>query len=111
MAQTLKALYVYARGQILKANLENSPQFFAPLVGKFATVREAWYEAASPVHPGAADGRSPPEASLSGPSSMTRHGEPVPIQRPPAWTALLIMADKLHADLSVDDARHLPSAG
>jgi flagellar protein FliS len=45
IAQTLKALYVYARAQMLKANFENSPHILRLLVEKFATVREAWYEA------------------------------------------------------------------
>jgi len=45
VAQTLKALYVYARAQMLKANIENSPQTLRLLIEKFATVREAWYEA------------------------------------------------------------------
>src|SRR5579862_7705726 len=45
VAQTLKALYVYARAQMLKANIENSAPTLRQLVEKFATVREAWYEA------------------------------------------------------------------
>ncbi len=45
VAQTLKALYVYARGQMLRANIENSPQILSLLVEKLATVREAWNEA------------------------------------------------------------------
>lgn len=44
-AQTLKALYVHARAQMLKANLENSPEILHALMEKFSTVREAWYEA------------------------------------------------------------------
>jgi flagellar secretion chaperone FliS len=42
VAQTLKALYVYARGQILKANLENSPQILRSLIDRITPVREAW---------------------------------------------------------------------
>jgi flagellar protein FliS len=45
VAKTLKALYVYARGQMLKSNIENSPRILRALMEKFATVREAWYEA------------------------------------------------------------------
>ena len=45
VAQTLKALYVYARGQMLKANIENSPEILRSLIEKLRTVREAWYEA------------------------------------------------------------------
>ena len=45
VAQTLKAMYVYARAQMLKANIENSAPRLRELVERFATVREAWYEA------------------------------------------------------------------
>jgi len=45
VARTLRALYVFARAQMLKANIENSPQILRSLIEKFATVREAWYEA------------------------------------------------------------------
>lgn len=45
VAQTLKVLYVYSRSEMLKANLENSPQILRSLIEKLATVREAWYEA------------------------------------------------------------------
>ncbi len=45
VAQTLKALYVYARAQMLKANIENSPEILRSLIEKISTVREAWYEA------------------------------------------------------------------
>jgi flagellar protein FliS len=45
VAQTLKALYVYVRGQILKANLENSPEILQALVEKMIPIREAWYTA------------------------------------------------------------------
>jgi flagellar protein FliS len=45
VAQTLKSLYVYARAQAMKANLENSPEILRSLIEKFTTVREAWNEA------------------------------------------------------------------
>jgi flagellar protein FliS len=45
VAQTLKVLYVYARAQMLKANIENSPQVLRSLMEKLSTVREAWNEA------------------------------------------------------------------
>jgi flagellar protein FliS len=45
VAQTLKALYVYVRAQMLKANIENSPEVLRSLIEKFAAVREAWYVA------------------------------------------------------------------
>jgi flagellar protein FliS len=45
VAQTLKALYVYARAQMLKANIENSSEILRSLIEKFSTVREAWYQA------------------------------------------------------------------
>jgi flagellar protein FliS len=44
-AQTLKALYVYARAEMMKANVENSPQVLRLLMEKIVTVRQAWYEA------------------------------------------------------------------
>ena len=56
VAQTLKALYVHARAQMLKANVENSPETLRALIEKLSTVREAWNEAdhrpsASPTAP------------------------------------------------------------
>ncbi len=45
VAQTLKSLYVYARAQMLKASIENSPEILHSLMEKLTTVREAWYEA------------------------------------------------------------------
>jgi len=45
VAQTLKALYVHARAQMLKANIENSPEILRALIEKISTVREAWNEA------------------------------------------------------------------
>jgi flagellar secretion chaperone FliS len=80
VAQTLKALYVYSRAEMLKANLENSPQILRSLVEKFATVREAWYEA---------DHRVPDPPSVSAregfiggtPPQPSREPEPVPSER------------------------------
>jgi len=68
VAQTLKALYVYARGQMLKANIENSPETLQSLIEKLRTVREAWYEAdhrpaaaaATPAAEGSAGEARPP---------------------------------------------------
>jgi flagellar protein FliS len=45
VAQTLKGLYTHARGQMLKANIDNSPEILRPLVERLSAVREAWYEA------------------------------------------------------------------
>jgi flagellar protein FliS len=45
VAQTLKHLYVYARAQAQKANIEDSPKVLRAVIENFATVREAWYEA------------------------------------------------------------------
>jgi flagellar secretion chaperone FliS len=45
VAQTLKALYVYARAEMMKANVENSSPILRSLLEKIVTVREAWYEA------------------------------------------------------------------
>jgi len=45
VAQTLKAFYLFARGQAMKANIENSPEILRALIEKVATVREAWYQA------------------------------------------------------------------
>jgi len=58
VAKTLKALYVHARAQMLKANIENSPEILRSLIEKLSTVREAWNEAdhrpsASPTAPAA----------------------------------------------------------
>jgi flagellar protein FliS len=47
VAQTLKSLYVYARAQVLKANIENSLEMLRALIEKFATVRDAWREGES----------------------------------------------------------------
>jgi len=61
VAQTLKALYVYARGQMLKANFENSPEILRALIEKLTTVREAWHEADH--RPSAVPATPPGEAS------------------------------------------------
>lgn len=45
VAHTLKSLYLYARGEMLKGNIENSPQTLRALIEKVSTVREAWHEA------------------------------------------------------------------
>jgi flagellar protein FliS len=63
--QTLKALYVHARGQMLKANIENSAEILRELARNFATVREAWHQADQSVTTSAAprsDQTSAPEA-------------------------------------------------
>jgi flagellar protein FliS len=63
VARTLKALYVYARAQMLKANTENSPQILRSLIEKIAAVREAWCQAdhqPSPsANPTASEGSAP----------------------------------------------------
>jgi flagellar protein FliS len=69
VAKTLKSLYVYARGQILKGNIENSPEVLHALVEKFSTVREAWHEA----------DRRPPEPAAA-PGSEEAAGEEEPVQ-------------------------------
>jgi len=65
VAQTLKALYVHARAQILKANLEDSPEILSALIEKITTVREAWHEAdhrPSPSDPTPTGGKPPRKA-------------------------------------------------
>ena len=65
VAQTLKVLYVYARGEMMKANMENSPQVLRSLMEKIVTVREAWYEAdhrPSATSAASASGGPAPEA-------------------------------------------------
>jgi flagellar protein FliS len=72
VAKTLKALYLYARGQAMKANIENSAEILRSLIEKFTTVREAWYQAdhqpASSSAPPAIEGSSlgPVPARASG---------------------------------------------
>jgi len=70
VAQTLKSLYAYARTQILKGNIENSPQALRSLIQNFATVREAWSQADHAVSPCSADGTDSPRA----PSPNTERG-------------------------------------
>ncbi len=48
VAQTLKLFYTHARGQSMKANVENSKEILASLVEQFSTVREAWEQIARP---------------------------------------------------------------
>lgn len=45
VARTLQALYVHARAQALKANLENSTATLRTLIEQFGSVRDAWREA------------------------------------------------------------------
>jgi flagellar secretion chaperone FliS len=51
VAQTLKLFYMHARGQSLKANIENSKEILAALAHQFATVREAWEQVEHPTSP------------------------------------------------------------
>jgi flagellar protein FliS len=44
VAQTLKTLYMYARAQAMKANIENSAEILRALIENFTTVRDAWQE-------------------------------------------------------------------
>lgn len=48
VARILKCLYVYARAQLLKANVENSVAVLDSLIAKLSTVRDAWHQAAQP---------------------------------------------------------------
>ena len=70
VARTLKSLYVYARAQMLKANVENSAAILRALIEKFSTVREAWYQAdhqPSPsANPTASEGSAPAPPRKSG---------------------------------------------
>jgi flagellar protein FliS len=75
VARTLKSFYVYARTQALKANLQNSPEMLRALIGEFATVREAWYEA---------DHRPPPSSTT--PAGERYHGAPSPTPEPGSWS-------------------------
>jgi flagellar secretion chaperone FliS len=45
VAQTLKCFYVYARTQVIKANIQNSPETIRALMENFSAIREAWYQA------------------------------------------------------------------
>ena len=44
VAQTLQTLYMYARAQAMKANLENSADILRALIENLTTVRDAWRE-------------------------------------------------------------------
>jgi len=44
VAQTLKTLYMYARAQAMKANIENSADILRALIENLTTVRDAWQE-------------------------------------------------------------------
>ncbi len=74
VAWTLKALYTYARAQMLKANIENSAEILRSLVEKLSTVREAWHEA---------DHRPPP--SPSAPAGEEPPRPPSPPPEPGSW--------------------------
>ena len=74
VARTLKYLYTYTRGQVLKANIENSPELLCALIEKLSTVREAWCEA---------DRRpSPPPSPPDGEDSPH---PPSPPPKPGSW--------------------------
>jgi len=45
VAKTLKAFYLYARGQTMKANIEDSLEILRSLIEKIAGVRESWHQA------------------------------------------------------------------
>jgi len=69
VAKTLKALYLYARGQAIKANIENSAKVLRSLIEKFSTVREAWYQA---------DHQASPSPSTPLGEESTRPSSPAP---------------------------------
>lgn len=70
VAQTLKSLYIYARAQVLKGNLENSPEILRSLIQKLTPVREAWSEA-DRMRPQPA-----PEAASETPAEQVRPAPP-----------------------------------
>jgi flagellar protein FliS len=74
VAQTLKALYVYTRGQMLKANIEDSPEILRSLIEKLTTVRDAWHEA---------DHR--PSDSAPAPAKVGPSYGPADDQEPGSW--------------------------
>jgi flagellar protein FliS len=101
VAQTLKSLYLYARTQLLKAHIENSPQRLQALIDKIATVREAWYEAdhRPSVPPTAPVGTNPsgetPQVAQPGqtsyPARRAAEGYPYapsPATEPGSWRVL-----------------------
>lgn len=57
VARTLKALYAYARNQIIKGNIENSPSPLQAVIQNLSSVREAWAQA---------DRAAPPTSTNSG---------------------------------------------
>ena len=74
VAQTLKALYLYARSQMLKANLQDSAPTVGSLIDKFAEVRAAWHEA-----------EQRPPASSSSPAVAPSSRAPVSTPEPGSW--------------------------
>ncbi len=74
VAQTLKTLYLYSRGEIMKANIENSAEILLSLIEKISTVREAWYEA---------DHMAPP--SPAPPAGKESPGAPSPTPELGSW--------------------------
>ncbi|MFZ0963306.1 MAG: flagellar export chaperone FliS [Terriglobia bacterium] len=64
VAKTLKALYTFARAEILKANIQNSEEILRSLIEKLSSVREAWYQAehSSPPSPSTPGGEETPGA-------------------------------------------------
>jgi flagellar protein FliS len=72
VAQTLKLFYMHARGQSLKANIENSKEILAALAHQFATVREAWEQVEHPTSPLPTTSAS--EDSTDSPSSAPGSG-------------------------------------
>jgi flagellar protein FliS len=99
VAQTLKTLYVYARTQMLKANIEDSAEMLRSLIDKLSVVREAWYEAEhkEQPHPSAPPARAgarreawyeaPPEEPSSSPatSGLESPYEPLPTRERGTW--------------------------
>ena len=69
VAQTLKTLYVHARTQALKANIDDSPEILRALIENLSVVREAWYKAdhQAPPSPKTATG----EANAGAPALAT----------------------------------------
>jgi flagellar protein FliS len=69
VAPTLKSFYEYSRAQVLKANLENSPETLRSLIEKFTTVREAWHQA---------DHQPPPSPATPASEASPRLPSPAP---------------------------------
>jgi len=71
VAQNLEYFYAYARTQATKAHIENSPEILRSLIEKFATIRDAWYQADHKVSTSRAAPTSaaPPPAPSSTPKS------------------------------------------